>query len=415
LNKKGVRLNGFVATALSLVMAATPVLANNSLIYGDADGDNALNASDAAYILSYTLDNSYQIDGFSLDKLDVDRDGSITASDAACILSKVLDSDYVLPAEDETSGGALDTVTSGSVATTAKPLPVRPTTTTTTTTITTTTTTTTTEATTETTTIDSEITLVVKAGTFSLGQSESSLPKAYSTGTTPDGTKWYSYSGDYEHYTKVGVSDGAVVSIFTMDVDASYDNHSIGEELTSASSPYIAKRTRSVRADLYSDANDNNRVYAISLTDRSYASVGATYSDERISELEKQVADLTNAFRAQLGLYDLVWNKTLASVARAHAEDMVANGYFAHNSLNGDKPSARIKAAGLTGSAYAENIAAGQTSAEGVVNDWINSTSGHRKNIVSSELEHIGIGFAYSASDTQGYYTRIVQDFYAPF
>jgi uncharacterized protein YkwD len=444
-------LKGLVAAALSLVMAATPVLASNTEIYGDADCDGILSASDAACILSYVLNSRYEIEDFSVKKLDVDNDGMITSNDAACILSKVLNGKYTMPIENVTSGGAVETVTSdSSLSTTINQSETQTTTETTTkattettteattktttetttetttkttteTTTETTTVTTTTEATTETTTLSAEVSVKVKVGTFGIGEAESDLPTADSVGTTPEGTKWYSYNADYKHYTKVGVCNGVVARIVTFDVDAVYDGHTIGDTVDYTTDPDDSyeiidpqeELTRNVKYELYFDTNDSNRVYAIALTSRKYAAKMSSGTEESVSELEKQIMDLTNAFRAQLGIYDLVWNETLAGVARKHAVDMMENSYFAHNSQDGTTFKERIKKV-LSGKYYAENIAAGQTTAEQTVNDWVNSKHGHRQFLVSTEVEHIGVGFVYDENDTQGYYSRIVQDFYTP-
>ncbi len=51
-----------------------------------------------------------------------------------------------------------------------------------------------------------------------------------------------------------------------------------------------------------------------------------------------------------------------------------------------------------------ENIAMGQTTPEQVMNGWMNS-DGHRKNILSSNFTHIGVG--YVESNGQTYWTQM--------
>jgi uncharacterized protein YkwD len=85
-------------------------------------------------------------------------------------------------------------------------------------------------------------------------------------------------------------------------------------------------------------------------------------------------------------------NKSLAQAAAAHAADMVAKHFFAHDSLDGRSPFDRMKAAGFRGGAMAENIAVGYTSAASVVKGWMNSP-GHRANILNCSYTMIGIGY----------------------
>ncbi|TCC39863.1 CAP domain-containing protein [Kribbella sindirgiensis] len=107
---------------------------------------------------------------------------------------------------------------------------------------------------------------------------------------------------------------------------------------------------------------------------------------------EAQVLDLTNQERAKAGCGPLRTNKSLTQAAEAHAADMVARHYFAHDSLDGRSPFDRMKAAGFRGGAMAENIAVGYTTAAAVVKGWMNS-AGHRANILNCGYTMIGIGY----------------------
>jgi uncharacterized protein YkwD len=85
----------------------------------------------------------------------------------------------------------------------------------------------------------------------------------------------------------------------------------------------------------------------------------------------------------------------LQTAAQKHAEDMKSRNYFDHVNPDGQTPTERIRAAGypMDGTWYTgENIAKGQTTAEQVMRDWMNS-SGHRANILSKNFKEIGIGF----------------------
>ena len=93
---------------LGITTADTMTIINNNgtleFIFGDADADNVITASDAAFILQKTLISTFElpIQKKTNDWLiyaDVDADNNITASDAAFILQKTLISTFELPAE----------------------------------------------------------------------------------------------------------------------------------------------------------------------------------------------------------------------------------------------------------------------------------------------------------------------------
>jgi uncharacterized protein YkwD len=89
----------------------------------------------------------------------------------------------------------------------------------------------------------------------------------------------------------------------------------------------------------------------------------------------------------------LTMHETLRGVARAHSQDMAANRYFSHTSLDGRSPGDRIGAAGYRTSGWAENIAFGQTTAQQVFDGWMNSPD-HCNNIMAPSLRMTGVGFA---------------------
>ncbi|WP_246941646.1 CAP domain-containing protein [Bacillus pinisoli] len=114
----------------------------------------------------------------------------------------------------------------------------------------------------------------------------------------------------------------------------------------------------------------------------------ATYT---ISQFEQQVVDLTNQERAKYGLKPLSIDSELSKVARKKSSDMQQKGYFSHNSPTYGSPFDMMKQFGIQYRAAGENIAKGQRSPQEVVQAWMNS-EGHRKNILSQNFTHIGVG-----------------------
>ena len=108
-----------------------------------------------------------------------------------------------------------------------------------------------------------------------------------------------------------------------------------------------------------------------------------------------QVVALANEARAQAGCGPLRVDARITAAAQAHSDDMAANGYFSHDSLDGRSFADRLRAAGYP-SPGGENIAQGQRSAQSVHQAWMNS-SGHRANILNCGFTTIGVGVNQTA------------------
>ncbi|TMU86878.1 sporulation protein [Bacillus sp. BHET2] len=119
-----------------------------------------------------------------------------------------------------------------------------------------------------------------------------------------------------------------------------------------------------------------------------------TASDQsgQLSQYEQKVVELTNQERAKQGLPALKVDAELSKVAREKSKDMQANNYFSHTSPTYGSPFDMMKQFGIEYSSAGENIAMGQQTPEEVVQAWMDS-EGHRKNILSSNYTHIGVGY----------------------
>lgn len=110
------------------------------------------------------------------------------------------------------------------------------------------------------------------------------------------------------------------------------------------------------------------------------------------ASVEQEVLRLVNVERANAGLPALKNDWELARVAEYKSQDMYDKRYFSHTSPTYGSPFTMMKNFGITYKSAGENIAKGQRSASEVVNAWMNS-EGHRKNILSNNFTHIGIGY----------------------
>jgi len=66
--------------------------------------------------------------------------------------------------------------------------------------------------------------------------------------------------------------------------------------------------------------------------------------------------------------------------------------YFSHTSPTYGSPFDMMRDFGVTYKSAGENIAQGQQTPQEVVQAWMNS-EGHRKNILSKDFTHIGVGY----------------------
>ena len=115
--------------------------------------------------------------------------------------------------------------------------------------------------------------------------------------------------------------------------------------------------------------------------------------------LAAQTINLVNNERQQQNLAALKQDNALSAIAQAKAEDMANNNYFAHNSPTYGTVGNMLDHFGYNWTAYGENIAKGYTSAETVVQGWMESP-GHRANILQSRFTNIGTGYATDQNGT---------------
>ena len=105
---------------------------------------------------------------------------------------------------------------------------------------------------------------------------------------------------------------------------------------------------------------------------------------------EAQMLALVNEERRKHGLKPLQADHEMLRVARAHSQDMFANGYFAHDNLKGQDPFDRMRAARVRFATAGENLALAQTVEIAHVN--LMNSPGHRANILNPAFGRVGIG-----------------------
>lgn len=118
-------------------------------------------------------------------------------------------------------------------------------------------------------------------------------------------------------------------------------------------------------------------------------------ADFKLNCSEAQFVVLLNLYRQQNGLGTVQVSRAGVQSARWHTQDMINQNYFSHTEPSGRSFSSRAASFGY--SAWAENIAAGSSTAAGTFCQWKNSP-GHNTNMLQGMHRTIGIGLSYGGT-----------------
>jgi uncharacterized protein YkwD len=139
------------------------------------------------------------------------------------------------------------------------------------------------------------------------------------------------------------------------------------------------------------------------------ATAAASPSLSDANDIERRAFESTNSARIKNGFTPFVWAPALCQAARIHSENMVRQGYFAHEGPDGARLRDRVKAVGIAHfRVLGENIAYNQGYDDPgafAVERWLISP-GHRANILNSEFEQSAVG-SFVASDGTVYLTQM--------
>jgi uncharacterized protein YkwD len=127
---------------------------------------------------------------------------------------------------------------------------------------------------------------------------------------------------------------------------------------------------------------------------------------------ERRAFELVNAERQKRGLRPLVWDASLARLARYHSATMARDGVLSHTDRDGLDLSGRAQVLGLHGwRALGENIAYNQGFSDPTafaVERWMISQA-HRENILNGGFTHAGLGIA-RAADGRIFFTQVFME-----
>ncbi len=116
-------------------------------------------------------------------------------------------------------------------------------------------------------------------------------------------------------------------------------------------------------------------------------------SSQMAAVVSATLVDLANEDREEESLPALTVDPLLVEAAKAKANDMAENGYFAHTSPKGIDPWHWFHQVGYDYQYAGENLAVNFSDSDNVEEAWMNSPE-HRANILNGKFTHIGIATA---------------------
>lgn len=125
-------------------------------------------------------------------------------------------------------------------------------------------------------------------------------------------------------------------------------------------------------------------------------------AEYQYGEIDYEILELLNEYRISIGLQPVQLLDVASSVAFGHNEYMISEDEVSHNNFEQRCQQIRANVAATT---ISENLGYGYSSADSVVNAWLNSP-GHKANIESAVFTHIGISSVKDYSN-KFYYTNI--------
>lgn len=199
---------------------------------------------------------------------------------------------------------------------------------------------------------------------------------------------------------KQNIIDGVrlivIIGVFIFMVIGSYRNI-INQNKVISTNNYIDKDNEIVNSNLEKEEvtniegkisdTDNKEYKEISKEDiNEYKDI---QSENTYTDLINEVYEITNNYRSLVGVSSLTLDSSLVEAASIRAKEL--SNSFSHTRPNGSSCFTALSELGISYGTAGENIAAGYSSSQSVMEGW-RSSSGHYQNIISSKFKKIGIG-----------------------
>ena len=127
-------------------------------------------------------------------------------------------------------------------------------------------------------------------------------------------------------------------------------------------------------------------------------------SADETSSFADEVIRLVNKQRTANGLSKFTTSNKLSDVAQTRAKELTES--YSHTRPDGSSCFTALREANIDYTAAGENIAAGYSTPEAVVEGWMNSKA-HRANILNPNYSKIGVGYFADGSGYGSYWVQV--------
>ena len=192
---------------------------------------------------------------------------------------------------------------------------------------------------------------------------------------------------------KQNIIDGirliVIIGVFIFMVIGSYRNI-INQNKVISTNTYIDKDNEIVNSNLEKEeVTDMENKYYEDIRKEDINEYKNIQSENTYTDLINEVYEITNNYRSLVGVSSLTLDSSLVEAASIRAKEL--SDSFLHTRPNGSSCFTVLSELGISYGTAGENIAAGYSSSQSVMEGW-RSSSGHYQNIISSKFKKIGIG-----------------------
>lgn len=197
---------------------------------------------------------------------------------------------------------------------------------------------------------------------------------------------------------KQNIIDGirliVIIGVFIFMVIGSYRNI-INQNKVISTNTYIDKDNEIVNSNLekeeVTDIEDKyyEDISKEDINEYDSITINNIQNENIYTDLINEVYEITNNYRSLVGVPSLTLDSSLVTAANIRAKEI--SDSFSHTRPNGSSCFTVLSELGISYGTAGENIAAGYSSSQSVMEGW-RSSSGHYQNIISSKFKKIGIG-----------------------
>lgn len=192
---------------------------------------------------------------------------------------------------------------------------------------------------------------------------------------------------------KQNIIDGirliVIIGVLIFMVIGSYRNI-INQNKVISTNTYIDKDNEIVNSNLEKEeVTDMENKYYEDISKEDINEYKNIQSENTYTDLINEVYEITNNYRSLVGVSSLILDSSLVEAASIRAKEL--SDSFSHTRPNGSSCFTVLSELGISYGTAGENIAAGYSSSQSVMEGW-RSSSGHYQNIISSKFKKIGIG-----------------------